>query len=101
MYIIGHMKYACKLFGNICTGYFRDDYCSYMLISSLIGMVNRLSLYLRAESECFQKSVQAMCYLKMPLCGPPDPLGNPSALRLCQDECQALFFVCQQEFAGK
>ena len=75
----------------------------FSLFFTAAGRVHQLTskVRLKPESECYIKSVRALCYFKMPLCGPNDAQGAPTAQRLCRQECQELFHVCQNDIMGK
>lgn len=64
------------------------------------GLVKHMTdINVRAESQCFQKSVEAACYFELPICV-KNARNQPTAKRLCRRECEALYPLCKKEVKG-
>ncbi|XP_067927937.1 inactive tyrosine-protein kinase transmembrane receptor ROR1-like [Watersipora subatra] len=65
---------------------------------NVINMVAELTAReVLANTRCFEKSVEAACYVQMPIC--VERQGKPPVpRRLCKQECMALYQLCKDDF---
>ena len=68
------------------------------LISELVNKLQDINL--GGDNECFQKSVEATCYERLPICRRREEQA-PVPRRLCRQECEALFQICKKDFEGE
>lgn len=82
------------------TGYCKAIHWYQKDSSYLLDLVRELTnVNVKADSQCFQKSVEASCYFDMPICYKRDQTAIQR--RLCKTECQELFSICKTEFKGE
>lgn len=76
-------------------------YESHLVLCLSVELVRDLTdINLRVDSECFEKSVKASCYVDLPVCRRDISSSSIKPVKLCRRECEKLFPVCRPEFGG-